>query len=201
MLHSPGTSRVWRSHARSATTSAPQRRWGTWESSRSRTTILRGQSSCSRRALRSASPPVSTTYWPSRARRSAPRCSNWAIRALRATHLLHALTMHQELEDLLGIAVTLEELAAFAAAVGDGESRRSAARGGDCHPRPGRGAGRRGRRRQACADRVHCSRSRSARSGTTSRIATVSPRSPMWRSRPLLQAVGGSLPQLVEARP
>ena len=40
---------------------------------------------------------------------------------LAATHLLHALTMHQELEDLLGIAVTLEELAAFAAAVGDGQ--------------------------------------------------------------------------------
>ena len=57
--------------------------------------------------------------------------------------------MHQELE-APGIAVTLEELAAFAAAVGEGE--RAAAQLRAATPSvTGSGAGRRGGRRQACA--------------------------------------------------
>ena len=45
-----------------------------------------------------------------------------------AAHRSHALAMHQEQDDPLGTAVTLEELAAFAAAVGDGERAAVAAR-------------------------------------------------------------------------
>ena len=108
--------------------------------------------------------------------------------------------MHQEPEDLLGIAVTLEELAAFAAAVGAGE--RAAAQLGAATairdrvgaPVPAVDQGR--RREQSPLLAIS-----SVWSGTTSRIARVSGRSPMRRSRPPLQAVGGSLPQPVEARP